>query len=144
MNHDNKIKAFFEGVEQASNTLDLELIDTQFADQFIFADPNGTHVIEKQKFLPALPKRLEFFKSLGHQSTRILSLDETPIDNQYTMIKAHFLMRFQKTSGQTTEAKVDSTYILFLKGGSPTIVMHIEHEDLKEAMQARGLLSTHQ
>jgi hypothetical protein len=140
MQPNNRIKKFFEGVEQASNTLDLNLIDSQYADQFIFADPNGTRVIEKQKFLPALPKRQEFFKSLGHQSTKVLSLDETPIDDQYTMVKAHFLMEFQKTPGQMMEARVDSTYILFMKGKAPNIVMHIEHEDLKEAMQARGLL----
>jgi hypothetical protein len=143
MNHD-KIKLFFEGVEKVSNTLDLNLIDAQYADQFIFADPNGTRVIEKQKFLPALPKRRDFFKSLGHQSTKVLSLEETPIDNQYTMVKAHFLMQFQKTPEQTTEAKVDSTYILFMKGDAPKIVMHIEHEDLQEAMRARGLLPANQ
>jgi hypothetical protein len=130
MNHDNKIKAFFEGVERASNSLDLDLINSQFTDQFIFADPNGARVVEKQKFLAFLPQRQEFFKSLGHQSTKVLSLDETPIDDQYTMVKAYFLMQFQKTLGQEVEAK----------GDSPKIVMHIEHEDVKEAMQARGLL----
>jgi hypothetical protein len=140
MTHDNKIKAFFEGVEQAGNTLDLDLIDSQFADQFIFADPNGTRVVEKQKFLAFLPQRREFFKSLGHQSTKVLSLDETQLDDQYTMVKAHFLMQFKKSSGQIVDAKVDSTYFLFMKGDSPKIVMHMEHEDLKEAMQARGLL----
>ena len=140
MDTSDKVEVFFQGVEQASNTLDLGLIDSQFADQFIFADPNGTRVVEKEKFLPFLPKRQEFFKSLGHQSTEVLSLEETPIDDQYTMVKAHFLMEFQKTPGQIVEAKVDSTYILFMKGDSPKIVMHIEHEDLKEAMQARGLL----
>src|SRR5690349_7747839 len=144
MNHDNKIKVFFEGVEQASNTLDLDLIDAQYADQFIFADPNGTRVVEKQKFIPALPKRREFFKPLGHQSTKVLSLEETPIDSQYTMVKAHFLMQFQKTPGQIVDAKIDSTYILFMNGDLPKIVMHIEHEDLKEAMQARGLLPADQ
>src|SRR4030095_5336890 len=140
MTHDNKIKAFFAGVEQAGNTLDLDLIDSQFADQFIFADPNGTRVVEKQKFLAFLPQRREFFKSLGHQSTKVLSLDETQLDDQYTMVKAHFLMQFKKSSGQIVDAKVDSTYFLFIKGDSPKIVMHMEHEDLKEAMQARGLL----
>jgi hypothetical protein len=140
MQTDNRIIKFFEGVELASNTLDLELIASQYADQFIFADPNGTRVVEKQKFLPALPKRNEFFKSLGHQFTSVLSLEETPIDDQYTMVKAHFLMQFQKTEGQITNAKVDSTYILFMRGDTPKIVMHIEHEDLKEAMQARDLL----
>ena len=140
MKTDNRIKMFFEGVEQASNTLDLDLIDSQFADQFIFADPNGTRVVEKQKFLAFLPQRRDFFKSLGHQSTKVLSLDETKLDDQYTMVKAHFLMKFKKPSGEIAEAKVDSTYFLFMKGDSPKIVMHMEHEDLREAMQARGLL----
>jgi hypothetical protein len=140
MKSDNRIKKFFEGVEQASNTLDLNLIDSQFADQFIFADPNGTRVVEKQKFLAFLPQRQEFFKSIGHQSTKVLSLDATQLDDQYTMVKAHFLMQFKKASGQIVDAKVDSTYFLFMKGDSPKIVMHMEHEDLKEAMQARDLL----
>ena len=140
MKHNNKIKMFFDGVERASNTLDLDLIDSQYADQFIFADPNGTRVVEKQKFLAFLPQRKDFFKSIGHQSTKVLSLKETKLDDQYTMIKAHFLMQFQNPPGQTTEANVDSTYILFMKGDLPKIVMHIEHEDLREAMQARGLL----
>jgi hypothetical protein len=140
MQSDNRIQKFFEGVERAGKTLDLELIDSQFADQFVFADPNGTRVVEKQRFLAFLPQRQEFFKSLGHQSTKVLSLEETPIDDQYTMVKAHFLMKFQKASGQITEANVGSTYILFMEGESPKIVMQIEHEDLKEAMQVRGLL----
>ena len=140
MKPDNRIKMFFEGVQQASNTLDLSLVDAQYEDQFIFADPNGARVIEKQKFLPVLPKRREFFKSIGHQSTKVLSLEETPIDDQYTMVKAHFLMQFQKMPGHTVEARVDSTYILFMKGDTPRIVMHIEHEDLQQAMKDRGLL----
>jgi hypothetical protein len=81
-----------------------------------------------------------FFKSIGHQSTKVLSLDEMRLDDQYTMVKAHFLMRFKKASGEIAEAKVDSTYFLFMKGDSPKIIMHMEHEDVKEAMQARGLL----
>ncbi len=140
MDSDNKIKEFFQGVEQASNTLDLDLIDSQFADQFLFADPSGTRVIEKQKFLPALPKRQEFFKSLGHLSTKVLALEETPIDSQYTMVKVHFLMKFKKTSGEVAEANLDSTYILFMKGDEPRIVMQIEHEDLQQAMKDRRLL----
>src|SRR6187549_3182206 len=139
MNTD-KLNLFFEGIEKVGNSLDLELINSQFADQFLFADPYGTRVIEKQKFLTALPKRLEFFKSLGHQSTKILALDETQLDDQYTMVKAHFLIQFRKPSGEIIEARVDSTYFLFMKGDSPKIIMHMEHEDLKEAMQKRGLL----
>ncbi len=140
MTSDNRIQKFFEGVEQASNTLDLNLIDSQFVDQFIFADPNGTRVVEKQKFLAFLPQRQDFFKSIGHQSTKVLSLDETQLDDQYTMVKLHFLMTFHKPTGESVETQVDSTYFLFMKGETPKIVMHMEHEDVREDMQKRGLL----
>src|ERR1051325_9967727 len=116
MQSDNRIQKFFEGVEQASNTLDLKLIDAQFADQFIFADPYGTRVVEKQKFLAFLPQRREFFKSIRHQSTKVLSYEEVPIDDQYTMVKAHFLMRFQQPTKDAIEINLNSTYILFMKG----------------------------
>jgi hypothetical protein len=125
-------------VERAANTLDLKLTDSQYADQFLFGDPNGTRLIEKQKFLPALPKRQEFFKSLGHLSSKILALEETPIDDQYTMVKAHFQMQFQMPNGQIEEAGVDSTYILFIKGELPIIVMQIEDENLQQVMKDRG------
>lgn len=98
------------------------------------------HFVPKQKFLAFLPQRREFFKSIGHQSTRVLSLDETQLDDQYTMVKAHFLMQFKKSTGEVIEANIDSTYFLFMKGESPKIVMHMEHEDVREAMQKRGLL----
>lgn len=134
------IKSFFEGIEKSSNSFDLDLIASQYEDMFMFANPDGTRVIEKQKFLSMLPKRWEFFKMLGHQSTKVLSLEETPIDSEYTMIRAHFLMRFEKESTPAIEIKVDSVYILYIKNDVPRIAMHIEHEDVQKAMQARGLL----
>jgi hypothetical protein len=82
MKQNNLIASFFKRVEQASNSLDLDLIDSQFADHFIFSDPSGTRLVEKQKFLAALPRRQEFFKSLGYQSTKVFALDETPLDDQ--------------------------------------------------------------
>ncbi len=56
------------------------------------------------------------------------------------MVKAHFLMQFKKASGEVVEANIDSTYFLFMKGDLPKIVMHMEHEDLQQAMKDRGLL----
>ena len=138
------MKEFFEGFESNGNALDMDLIASQYGDTFMFADPNGTRVIEKQKFLAALPSRQAFFKTLGHTSTRILSLDETRLDDQYVMVRAHLLMHFEPAAAQPLDAKLDSTFIFFIKEDAPRIVMHLEHEDLQQAMQARGLLPTKQ
>jgi len=134
------VKKFFEGVEQASNTLHLELISSQYADTFMFGDPSGARVIEKQKFLTVLPKRQEFFKSFGHKTTQVVSLDETRLDDHYVMVRAHFRMHFEKASTQSVDANLASTFILYIKDAVPQIVMHIEDEFLEAAMQRLGLL----
>jgi hypothetical protein len=136
------VKVFFEGLEKANNLLDLDMISAQYAEPFMFANPDGTLVVEKEKFLAALPKRREFFQTLGHKSTKILSLEETPLDEHYVMVRAHFLMHFELESAKPTEIKVGSIYILYIKNNLPRIVMHIEHEDLQKIMQERGLLPT--
>ncbi len=135
-----KVKAFFEGVERASNTLDLELIATQYADVFMFADPSGTRVIEKGKLLAALPQRQAFFKRAGHQFTRILSYDETWLDARYVLVHVHFLMRFQTPLQAAIDAQLDSTYVLYLAGDALQIVFHLESDDVQQALRARGVL----
>lgn len=134
------VKEFFQGVEKASNTLDLELIRSQYNDSFVFANPSGPRVIAVEQLLAALPQRQGFFRSLGHKSTRVESLDETRLDEHYTMVRAHFIFQFEKAMTPPVEMQVDSIYILHIQNGSAKIVTHIEHEDLRAAMQTRGLL----
>jgi hypothetical protein len=136
----NTVRVFFEGYEKAGNTLDLDLVDSQYEDTFMFADPNGSRVVEKQKFLAMLPQRQGFFKMLGHQSTKILSLEETKLDDRYLLVEAAFLMQFKKPPAERVEARLDSTFILCIKNDVPRIVFQLEHEDMRRAMQDRGLL----
>lgn len=133
-------KVFFEEYEKGSNTLDLGLVDSQYEDSFMFADPNGTRVVEKQKFLAMLPQRQGFFKTLGHQSTKLISMEETKLDDQYVMVEADFLMEFKRSSGEPVEAKLGSTFILQIKNDNLRIIFQIEHEDLQKAMRDYGLL----
>src|SRR6185369_8108227 len=128
------VKMFFEEYEKGGNTLDLDLVDSQYADNFMFADPNGTRVVEKQKFLAMLPQRKGFFKTLGHESTKVISIEETKLDDQYMMVEADFLMQFQMSTGESVEAKLGSTFILHIQNEIPRIVFQIEHQDLQKAM----------
>lgn len=135
------IRDFFATLEKAGNTLDLGTISTLYADSFMYGNPEGARVIEKKSFLAALPKRQELFRSLGYKMTRYESLEATALDEHYTMVRAHLLMRFQPEGQAQVEARFDSTFILYSRGKETTIVMHIEHEDLAPALQARGLLA---
>jgi hypothetical protein len=134
------VREFFEQYERSRNTFDLGLIDAQYPDSFMFAGPDGARVAEKQAVLAALPKGHELFKTLGHRSTTLKSLDETRLDEHYAMVRVQFVWRFEKASAQPIDVDVDSTLILYLKDREPKIVFQHEHEDFLQALRARGVL----
>lgn len=62
----------------------------------MFAGPKGVRVAEKAAVLAAFPKGREFLQSLGHQSTEVLTLDETRMDEHYLLVRAVFAWHFQR------------------------------------------------
>jgi hypothetical protein len=70
---------------------------------------------------------------------RILSADETPISNEYSMVKVHFGVTFRKTKDKLIE--FDVTYFVQKIGTEPKIIMFIAHQDEQKAMQELGLIS---
>ena len=134
------VKEFFEQYERSRNTLDLGVIASQYPDSFVFAGPNGARVAEKQAVLAAVPKGQEFLKALGHKSTKLLSLEETALDDHYVLARVQFLWRFEKPSASPIDVKLDSSFILYIRDGSPKIVFQHEPEDFQQALQARGVL----
>lgn len=141
MNLTPLIQDFFAKWEHIINAADDDRVAACYADPFMFADPTGAVVVQKQKFIAALPRRREFFKELGHESTKISALRETALDERYTQVRARFLMVFRKPASERVEVEVESTFILFVSDRLPKIVFHLEHESLQRAMQARGVSS---
>jgi hypothetical protein len=90
--------------------------------------------------LAGLSKGQEMFKTLGHQSTTLVSLTETKLDEHYAMVRAQFVWRFKKPAAAPIDVEVDSTFILYIKDGVPTIVFQHEHEEFMQALRARGVL----
>ena len=68
MNSKDKIKLFFEGVEKASNTLDLELIDYSICRPVHFCRSKWNTSHRKTEVPPCAP-----------ETTGILQIDGTPI-----------------------------------------------------------------
>lgn len=133
------VKAFFEQYERSRNTFAPGLIDAQYPDAFMFAGPNGVRVAEKPAVLAGLSKGQELFKSLGHRTTTLVSLDETRLDEHYLMVRAQFVWRFEKESAPI-DVVVDTTFILHVKDGVPRIVFQHEPEDFQQALRTRGVL----
>jgi hypothetical protein len=135
------VKKFFEDFERGSNTFESDLLASQFSDSFMAADPNGgIQVVRKDDFLAGIAKRQAFFHSIGFQFVKIVSLDESRLDDHYVMAKVQWQMRFEKNPGKPIDIQSSSTYILFIKEDSPKIVFYLTHENFMTIMQELGLL----
>jgi hypothetical protein len=134
------IKDFFDQYARSRSVQDIDLIAAQYPDAFMTAGPNGTRVAQKAAVLAGFPKGQEFLKSLGHESTEVLSLKETRIDEHYMLVRALFVWRFRRGSTPPRAAKVDSTFILYIDKDAPKIVFQHEHEDFQQVLRASGVL----
>jgi hypothetical protein len=105
----------------------------------MFAGPDGVRVVPVKPFLSALPARRAFFDSVGQLGTELVSFDETVIDEHYVLVKAVLKMRFKQGETEPVEALLGSTFLLYDDGESPRIVLHLESEDLAQAMRDRGI-----
>jgi ketosteroid isomerase-like protein len=134
------VRNFFEDFEKASNALDLELLGSQYSDSFLFASPQGAQPVKKDDFLKVLPKRKEFFRTIGLISSRITALEETRLDENYVMVKAHWNMQFEKNPEQSITDETIATYVLFQHESILKIVFQLDHQDLTKRVQELGLL----
>jgi hypothetical protein len=134
------VQEFFDLYTQSRSELDIDLIASQYSDSIMFAGPNGARVAEKPAILAAFPKGQEFLKALGHKSTKVLSLDESRLDDHYLLVRAQFVWRFEKSAAEPIDVKIDSTFILYSNLGATKIVFQHEREDFQHALRASGVL----
>jgi hypothetical protein len=134
------VQEFFDRYARSRSALDIELIASQYPDSFMVAGPTGARVAEKAAVLAAFPKGQEFLKAAGHQSTKVVSLEQTRLDEHYLLARVQFVWRFEKAPAKPIDVEVDSTFILYVDHGAPTIVFQQEREDFQEALRARGVL----
>ena len=140
MNATPVVQAFFDQYARSRSALDIDLIASQYPDVCMFAGPGGARVGEKAGILAAFPKGQEFLKAVGHKSTTVQSLDETRLDQHYTLVRATFVWRFEAASTQPIDVTVDSTFILYMDQGAPKIVFQQEREEFQQALRAAGVL----
>ncbi len=134
------VKKLFGDYEKAFSALDLTKSAEFFADSFISAGPNGTITNSKAEFLKEAHKAADFYRSVGQKSARIISLDESPISELYSMVKVHWGVTFQKTGDKLIE--FDVSYLVQKTGTEPRIILFIAHQDEQKAMKELGLLQS--
>ena len=134
------VKMFFDGYEKSGNTPDSEPITSYYDDTFMFAGPQGVQSVKKEDFLKALPKRDGFFKAAGLKGSRIQSLEETRLDDNYLMVKVYWEMRFEKNAGDPVDVDLVTTYMLYQQDAELRIVFQLDHQDFMKIVGELGLL----
>lgn len=135
----DRVRTFFESYESGTNTTDPDLVTSQYSDTFMFGGPEGVQAIKKEDFLQTLPKREGFFKAVGLKASRIESLEETRLDENYVMVRVVWNMRFEKVPEQSMDINLETTYVLFQQGSALRIVFQLDHQDFMKRVQNLGL-----
>jgi len=132
------VKKLFAEYEKAFNALDVEKQVPFFAEHFISAGPRGSIALGRDEFARMAGEAAKFYKSIGQTSAKILSTDETAISSEYSMVKVHWGVTFEKTGSRLIE--FDISYFIQKIDTEPKIIMFIAHQDEEKAMKELGLL----
>ncbi len=132
------VQRLFSEYERAFAALDTIKTAEYFSDTFISAGPRGAIAQSKAEFLKMADQAAEFYRSVGQTSAKILSMQEIPISDQYSMVTVHWSVTFQGTGDR--EIEFDVSYLIQKTGPEPRILLFIAHQDEGAAMQELGLL----
>ena len=129
-----RITTFFEEYERNIRVSDLAAIGRQYGDTFMFAGPTGAQAVSRTDFLAALPRRAGFFESLGMEPSTIRSLEVTQLDDEYTMAKVLWTMRFIPKDERPVVIGTSATYVVREDQGALSIVFQLDHQDRKSVV----------
>ncbi len=113
---ESSIKKLFSEYERAFNALEVEKQVPFFAEHFISAGPGGSIAQGRDEFAKMATKAAEFYRRVGQTSAKILSMDEIPISNEYSMVRVHWGVTFRKIGNRLIE--FDVTYFIQKTGRS--------------------------
>ena len=113
-----KTEVFFRKYEDRFNQglagkPDVEGTAAAFAESFIESSPVGVNAGKNgTEFRKAIPKGIEFYKSIGTQSMKIKALAVTLIDDFHVMAKVHWDSRYQQ---QDRDVSIEFAVVYFLR-----------------------------
>jgi len=132
------VKKLFDEYEKAFNALEVEKQVPFFAEHFISAGPRGSIAQGRDEFAKMAGKAAEFYRNIGQTSARIITMSDTSISTEYSMVRVRWGVTFRKTKDKLIE--FDITYFIQKTGPEPKIIMFIAHEDEQKAMKQLGIL----
>lgn len=135
----NQIDRLFSQYEHAYDKLDLKTISGYCADSFISAGPKGSTTQNRIEYEKGANDTIDFYKSTGRNSARIISKRVMPICNEYSLVVVRWGLTFEKTGARVVE--FDKSYIVQEIDEEPRIILLISHEDEEATIKKLGIQS---
>lgn len=132
---------FLQTYETNTSSGDIPALLAQFADPFMAATPTGVQCLHAAEFAVALPWRLKLFAGLGAQPSKLISCEETRLDDRFTMAETRWQMTFIREGRPAQQALADSLFIIDTAGDAPKIILYIAHQDLVAVLREKGVLA---
>lgn len=132
-------RTFFEAFERSSAAGDAEALAGLYAPSFLMAGAAGVQVVKASDLRFAIPKRKQILESAGCPAARLVSLQESKLDNRYSQVRTEWQWRFEREGTAPVEITLPSTFIVEKSDEGLRIVFYLSGE-LMATMRERGLL----
>jgi hypothetical protein len=130
---DAATKKLFDEYADAFDKLEIERHAPLFAEHFISAGPKGSIAQGRDQLMAMSRQGAEFYRSVGQTGAKILSMKETAISPEYSMVTVHWAASFKKLD-KPVEFDV-SYFVQKTEPNDPKIIMFIAHQDEDAAMK---------
>jgi hypothetical protein len=135
---DDRVREFLARYERANADFNVAEIASLYADVFLFGGPQGAQAIKKDDFVKVLPRRKDFFKSVGLASSKVERIESTELGSNYILAKVIWKMRIDRAEKAPAEIETSATYLLWNSADSLQIVFQVDHQDLAARIKALG------
>jgi hypothetical protein len=108
-----------------------------FCDPFLNLDPVSAGTVTRAQFTASLPMRARMFSSIGAEGTDLIELSEQPIDEQHTLVRTAWAIRFADTAAEPLTLR--SSFLLHRAAVGWRIAAYINHLDLDTVIRARSV-----
>ena len=135
------MESFFRTFEQLSAESNAAGLVGLYAASFLLAGPSGSQLVRAADLQHAILKRKDLFKTLGCTSTHLATLQETVLDDRYSLVRAEWQWRFERSPAAQVEFTLPSSYVIERSPDRWQIVAYIPHADIMAELRRRGLLA---
>jgi hypothetical protein len=132
------IRTFFKTYEAANAAGDVSAISDLYANNFIFGGPKGSQMVKREDFVKAIPKRKQYFQSMGLGATKLSTFSWSQLDPFYIQVRTQWEMIVQSAQAANS-LLTEATYVIETRSDSLKILLQIDHQDLGAKVQALSM-----